>query len=111
MAENPIGEAVKSSEEADLSEVKQFCAAELGISRKYYPKIRQQDIDAQLEATYAHAAVAEVSEPEDAKELVEWAKAKFDLDFDPKLLTGVTRAQAQQVLWNEFDRRYRPEMR
>jgi preprotein translocase subunit SecA len=79
-----------------------------GLSRKYYPKGRQQEIDVQLEETYSGTRL---SSPEDAKELVEWAKTKLGLEIDEKNVNGVTREQARQVLWNAFDRKYRPEMR
>ncbi len=80
----------------------------LTLSRKYYPKSRQQDIDAQLDETFAGTRLAS---PEDTKELVEWAKAHLGLDIDEINLKGVTRDQARQVLWNAFDRNNRPEMR
>jgi preprotein translocase subunit SecA len=78
------------------------------LSKKYYPSVRQAEIDDQLEETFAHA---QHSEPEDAKELAAWAKSRLDLDVGEQLLTGVSRDKARDELWNAFDLRYRPEMR
>ena len=78
------------------------------LSRKYYPSVRQADIDVQLDETFAHA---DRSEPEDARELAAWAKSRLDLDVSETALTGVTKAQARDELWSAYDLRYRPEMR
>src|SRR5262249_29886558 len=50
------------------------------------------------------------SEAEDAREMVAWMKSELNLDVEQGQLTGVSEGQARQVLWNAFDRRYRPEM-
>jgi preprotein translocase subunit SecA len=79
----------------------------LGLSRKYAPAVQETEIDRQIDDTFAHAKAAEA---EDAQELAAWAKEKLGLEIDAKTLTGVTQDQARQVLWNAYDRRYRPEM-
>jgi preprotein translocase subunit SecA len=80
----------------------------LQLSREAYPPKDQQAIDEKLEESL-HGTTH--SEPEDAKELVEWAKAELGLDIPEAALTGVTHERARQVLWNAFDYRYRAEMR
>jgi preprotein translocase subunit SecA len=80
----------------------------LGISRKYYPEVSHVQIDEQIEETFAHA---ERAEPEDARELVAWARSRLDLDVKEEWLTGQTKEQVRSNLWNSFDVRYRPEMR
>ncbi len=80
----------------------------LAVSRKSYPKLRQGDIDRQVEETFAHADRAE---PEDARELAAWAKTHLDLDVKEERLAGVTQEEARDELWSAFDLRYRPEMR
>jgi preprotein translocase subunit SecA len=80
----------------------------LELSRQYFPKVRQQEIDAHLEEAY-HGT--RLSEPEDARELADWFREEVGLDVPEAALTGVTQEAARQVLWNAFDERYRPEMR
>jgi preprotein translocase subunit SecA len=80
----------------------------LEISKKYFPQIGQADIDAKLEETFRGTHLAE---PEDAKELVDWAKSQLKLEIAEEALTGLTWDAARQVVWNAFDERYRPEMR
>jgi preprotein translocase subunit SecA len=80
----------------------------LEISREAIPKTNEEAIDAQL-ADALHGA--HVSEPEDAKELAEWARSALNVDVSEAELTGLTLEKARQVLWNAFDRKYRPEMR
>ncbi|MBL8800141.1 MAG: preprotein translocase subunit SecA, partial [Planctomycetia bacterium] len=78
------------------------------VSKHYFPKVRQEEIDVKLEDAFQGTRL---SESGDAKELVDWAKSALEIEVDPAELTGVTREQARQVLWNAFDNRYRPEMR
>jgi preprotein translocase subunit SecA len=80
----------------------------LQVSRDAYPAKDQQAIDEKLDESL-HGTTH--SEPEDAKELVEWAKTELGLEIPPAALTGVTHDRARQVLWSAFDHRYRPEMR
>ena len=79
------------------------------ISRQYFPKSGQRDDRRQARDAFSGT---ELSEPEDAKELAEWATdrtgrrgAGSDAD---------RRHEGQppgKSLWNAFDERYRPEMR
>ncbi len=78
------------------------------VSRASYPTKSQESIDAQLEEAFSGT---KVSEPEDAKELADWARAEFGLEVAEPSLTGVSKEQARDVLWNAYDARYRPEMR
>jgi preprotein translocase subunit SecA len=78
------------------------------VSKKCYPSVKQTEIDAQLDQTFAHT---DRSESEDARELAAWAKSRLDLEVSEESLTGVSKKKARDVLWNTFDVRYRPEMR
>jgi preprotein translocase subunit SecA len=101
--------ASKLSEEQFRTESRQrLMETLLQISRESYPTKDQQAIDEKLEESL-HGTTH--SEPEDAKELVEWAKAELGLNVPIGSLTGVTQDRARQVLWNAFDYRYRAEMR
>jgi preprotein translocase subunit SecA len=80
----------------------------LEISKAYFPKLGQEDIDAKLESSFEGTSV---SEAEDAKELAEWVKKELKLEVPEQALTGVSMETARQVLWNAYDERYRPEMR
>jgi preprotein translocase subunit SecA len=80
----------------------------LEVSKAVYPAKREEEIDDRLDEAFRGTAK---SEAEDAKELAEWAKAEMGLDAAEAALTGVTKAQARDLLWNAFDEKYRPEMR
>ena len=80
----------------------------LEVSRASYPQKSQETIDDQLEEAFSGT---KVSEPEDAKELADWVKAELGLEVPEASLTGVSKDQARDVLWNAYDARYRPEMR
>ncbi len=80
----------------------------LNISREIYPAKDQQRIDAKWREALEGA---KVSEPEDARELVEFMKKEFDIDIAEATLTGVEPQKARDLLWNAFDVRFRPEMR
>ncbi len=77
-------------------------------SRKFLPSGGQEQIDDKLEESFRGT---QLSEPEDAKELADWARAELRLEIAEKDLTGVTQERAREVLWNAFDAAYRPEMR
>jgi preprotein translocase subunit SecA len=80
----------------------------LEISRKYFSKDGQEQIDAKLDEAFQGTRL---SEPDDAKELADWLRTEFQLEVEEGALTGVTRDAARQILWNAFDDRFRPEMR
>lgn len=81
----------------------------LDISRSTYPAISEEVIDDKLEEVFEGSN--RLSDDEDAKELAEWAKTTFALEVPEAALTHATYEQAQHLLWNAFDERYRPEMR
>jgi preprotein translocase subunit SecA len=86
----------------------------LKISEKFLPHdvrgklMGQEEIDAKLEEAFQGT---QNSEPEDAKEMAEWARTTLHLEIPEAELTAVTQDKARQILWNAFDLRYRPEMR
>jgi preprotein translocase subunit SecA len=73
-----------------------------------YPKMGHAEIDAKLAECFRGTRLAE---PDDARELVEWATAELKLEVTERELTGVDQETARQKLWNAFDEKYRPEMR
>src|SRR5262249_14692238 len=81
----------------------------LDISRSVYPSVREEEIDTKLDEVFEGSH--RLSDAEDAKELSEWARTTLNLEVSESSLTKVTHEQAQQILWNAFDARYRPEMR
>jgi preprotein translocase subunit SecA len=78
------------------------------VSGRFYPRLGHDDIDKKLNEVFQGT---NVSEPGDAKEMVEWFRAEFGLDVPEADLTGVSEGAAREVLWNAFDARYRLEMR
>jgi preprotein translocase subunit SecA len=80
----------------------------LEVSRKYVPCTGQEKIDEKLEEAFSGTRL---SEPDDARELAEWARAELHLESLEPVLTGIPQEAARQVMWNAFDDRYRPEMR
>jgi preprotein translocase subunit SecA len=79
----------------------------LDVSRKFFPPVGEESIDAKLEEVFEGA---ELSEPDDAADLVAWMKSTWGIDIETNSLSGVTREAARQVLWNAYDDRFRPEM-
>jgi preprotein translocase subunit SecA len=78
------------------------------FSRAAYPAVSHFDIDKKLDEAFQGT---QLSEAEDARELVNWANETIKVEVPPEALTGVHQDQARQVLWDAFDRKYRPEMR
>ncbi|HEY7315521.1 MAG TPA: preprotein translocase subunit SecA, partial [Gemmataceae bacterium] len=79
------------------------------ISRSVYPAANEEAINAKLDEVFEGSN--RPSDADDAKELSEWARTTLNLEVPDSALTNLTYEQAQQVLWNAFDERYRPEMR
>ncbi len=77
-------------------------------SEDRYPKLGHEDIDEKLAESFRGT---KLSEAEDAKELVEWARDELKVDVTEQELTGVDQEAARQKLWNAFDAKYRPEMK
>ncbi len=71
------------------------------------PKADYPEIDAHLDDVFSGANVAE---PGDTEELVEWARRELALELDPTRLTGMTRKAARDSILNAYDLKYRPEM-
>ncbi len=80
----------------------------LAVSRSLYPALGHEAIDQHLEEAFEGT---KVSEPEDAREIAEWASSQLKLNVTEAELTNVTLEQARNVLWNAYDNRYRPEMK
>lgn len=78
------------------------------MSKKSLPAEGTETLDEHLDEAFSGT---ELSEAEDAHELAQWANDSLHLAIEEKELTGVSRDAARQVLWNGFDRRYRPEMK
>jgi preprotein translocase subunit SecA len=78
------------------------------VSKSVYPAKDETVIDARLDEAFEGSQRA--ADAEDAKELADWARNELNLEVSDTELTGKTREQARDVLWNAFDRRYRPEM-
>jgi preprotein translocase subunit SecA len=81
----------------------------IDISRSTYPSVGEGAINDKLDEIFEGSN--RPAGAEDAKELAEWAKTALNLDVPESALTKATHEQAQQVLWNAYDERYRPEMR
>ncbi|MHB1426490.1 MAG: preprotein translocase subunit SecA [Gemmataceae bacterium] len=79
------------------------------ISRSTYPTVGEEAIDDKLDEVFEGSN--RPAGAEDAKELSTWMKTTLNLDVPETALTKATYEQAQQILWNAFDERYRPEMR
>jgi preprotein translocase subunit SecA len=80
----------------------------LEVSTSFFPPAHQEAIDEKLDESLRGTTH---SEPDDAKELVEWAKKELRVEVPESALAGVTQEKAREVLWNAFDQLYRPEMR
>jgi preprotein translocase subunit SecA len=80
----------------------------LEVSRRAMSPVSQDAIDEKLDEAFEGTRHAEA---EDARELSAWAREHLKIEIAETALTGVTRDEARQVLWNAYDYRYRPEMR
>ncbi|MGH7224899.1 MAG: preprotein translocase subunit SecA, partial [Gemmataceae bacterium] len=81
----------------------------IDISRSTYPTIGEEAINDKLDEVFEGSD--RPADAEDAKELAEWVKTTLNVDVPESALANATHEQAQQILWNAFDERYRPEMR
>jgi preprotein translocase subunit SecA len=109
-----ISESVLTEEDFRTQSRPRLLEELLKISAKYVPNgtdgqpIGEEQIDLKVDEAFEGASVAE---PDDARELVDWARSTLKLEISESELTGLSRDQARQVLWNAFDDRYRLEMR
>jgi preprotein translocase subunit SecA len=78
------------------------------ISRSIYPSQGHEAVDQHLEDAFQGTRAAEA---EDAREVAEWARTELKLDVTDQQLTGLTQPEARNLLWNAFDKLYRPEMK
>jgi preprotein translocase subunit SecA len=81
----------------------------IDISRSTYPTVGQEAINDKLEEVFEGSN--RPADAEDAKELADWSKTTLNIEVPESALAKATFEQAQQVLWNAYDERYRPEMR
>jgi preprotein translocase subunit SecA len=79
----------------------------MAVAPKVMPTADIDEIDAQLDAVFSGAKVAEA---EDAKELAEWSLKELGLTLDGAKLTGLTKDAARHAILNAHDEKYRPEM-
>jgi preprotein translocase subunit SecA len=100
-ADSLVEEDFRTQSRARLQEVM------LDLSRRFYPKIGQSDIDAKLEESLSGTMVADA---DDAKEIADWVRSEFGLEVAESELVDRPQDAIRQVLWNAFDERYRPEM-
>lgn len=110
----PITGSVLSDDDFKTKSRPQLQTELLKISEKAFPHdLQKQLVDEEIIDTKLGEALEGThrSEPEDAREIAEWAKSTLHLEVPESALTGVTMEQARQILWNAFDDRYRPEMR
>jgi preprotein translocase subunit SecA len=78
------------------------------VSKRFFPAATHDDIDAYIAESFSGT---HLSEPEDARELAEWARSHLGIEIGESALTNITQEQARQLLWNGYDSKYRPEMR
>ncbi|MDY3560302.1 preprotein translocase subunit SecA [Gemmata sp. JC673] len=77
------------------------------LAPKAMPAADIDEIDAQVTTTFSGAKVAD---PEDAKELTDWAQRELGLTLDAAKLTGRSAVEARHMVLNAYDEKYRPEM-
>jgi preprotein translocase subunit SecA len=78
------------------------------VSRLYFPRVSQEEIDAKLDEAFEGTRL---SEADDAHELAEWVRTQLGLEVSQAALTGINQETARQLIWSLFDEHYRPEMR
>jgi preprotein translocase subunit SecA len=79
----------------------------LEVSRQYYSKTGQEELDSKLEEVMSGT---EAADPDDARELADWVKTELGLEIAETDLIDRSSDAIRQILWNLFDERYRPEM-
>ena len=80
----------------------------LDLSRKGYPSTTQDQLDEKLEEVLAGSKTVST---EQATTLKTWAKSDVDLEVNVEEISGADYDKARRILWDAYDRRYRPEMR
>ena len=77
-------------------------------NRSLIPEASEFDIDDKLEEVYADS---EYLSEEEAQELVNWFKENYKIELEVGDFEEVDDEDARQLLWNAYDKKYRPEMR
>lgn len=108
-AKERFGDAAASLNEEDFRSQSRAKLMEvlLEVSKKYYPRVGQEELDEKLDDLMRGSKVTE----EEARELSAWLQSELAVEVPAKVLAGLSEKDARQVLWNAFDARYRPEMR
>jgi preprotein translocase subunit SecA len=79
----------------------------MAVAPKAMPAAGVEQIDAKLDEEFSGTRTAE---SEDAKGLIEWARADLGLIIEPEKLTGLTKDEVRDKVLNAYDEKYRPEM-
>jgi preprotein translocase subunit SecA len=80
----------------------------MGVSRSAVPATPQDAIDVEIEHLFEGSSRG--TDAEDARELCDWAREKWQVEVAPEQLVGKPYEQVRDILWNAYDDRYRPEM-
>ncbi len=97
------------NEEVILTETREKVRDELlRLSAANMPPMTQDQVDLKLREILAGA---KSPEKEDAKELEALARDGMALQIPAEKFMGATAESIRQLLWNEYDNAYRPEMR
>ncbi len=77
-------------------------------SRDFMPELTQFDLDDNLEEAFEGASVLD---EDTAQEFSDWLEKEMKLEVSAEDLEGSDFEEAQQIVWNAYDSKYRPEMR
>lgn len=78
------------------------------FSQRSYPQTPQEMITDKVSEALEGTKAAD---RDDAQELVTWFRSTFNVDIPAEVLVGADENAVNQLLWNVFDERIRPEMR
>jgi preprotein translocase subunit SecA len=78
------------------------------ISQRAMSPVPEEEITSKVVAA---CEGTKATDADDARELSEWFAKTFNMIVPVEQLTGISEHSADQVLWNAFDDRFRPEMR
>jgi len=79
----------------------------LKVSAELLPRADIRDIREKIQAVFRGARQAD---EDDARELAEWCQAELQLTIDPAQIQGLSVEQAEDLVLNAYDQKYRPEM-
>jgi preprotein translocase subunit SecA len=80
----------------------------LGISRGAVPETPQDAVDEEIQKLFEGSSRG--ADSEDARELSDWARDKWQVEVAAEQVIGKTHEQVRDILWNAYDDRNRPEM-